>query len=69
MLVQTILKANDSLGNKDKKMKIRISKNEAKETRYWLKHILIFEDKDLEIRKQNLIVEANELMLHTCCNT
>jgi four helix bundle protein len=57
------IEANDSLGNKDKKMKIRISKKEAKESLYWLKHILVYEDARLEETRTVLSSEANQLML------
>jgi four helix bundle protein len=57
------IEANDSLGNKDKKMKIRISKKEAKESLYWLKHLLIHEDGSLEKTRTALLSEANQLML------
>lgn len=57
------IEANDSLGNKDKKMKIRISKKEAKESLYWLKHILVYEDTSVEETRTVLSSEANQLML------
>ncbi|MDR2206574.1 MAG: four helix bundle protein [Flavobacteriaceae bacterium] len=57
------IEANDSLGSKDKKMKIRISKKEAKESAYWLKHLLLYERTDLEITRQDLISEAGQLVL------
>ncbi len=57
------IEANDSLGNKDKKMKIRISKKEAKESAYWLSHISSHNDKYVESIKMELITEANELVL------
>ena len=34
------IEANDKLGDKDLRFRIRISKKESKETRLWLKHIL-----------------------------
>lgn len=42
------IEANDKLGEKDLRFRIRISKKEAKETKYWLKHILTFEKNELE---------------------
>lgn len=57
------IEANDSLGNRDKKMKIRISKKEAKESLYWLKHVLIHNDDSLHEVRNNLISEANQLRL------
>ena len=58
------IEANDSLGNKDKKMKIRISKKEAKEAAYWLSHISTYNDINIENKKNILIKEANELVLN-----
>jgi four helix bundle protein len=57
------IEANDGLGNKDKKMKIRISKKEAKESVYWLKHLLVYENADFEPKRSALISEANQLVL------
>lgn len=57
------IEANDGLGNKDKKMKIRISKKEAKETAYWLKHITTNNDDELELKRNELINEAEQLIL------
>ncbi len=57
------IEANDGLGNKDKKMKIRISKKEAKESVYWLKHISTFDDVTLEETRLQLMKEASELIL------
>ncbi|MDE3145604.1 MAG: four helix bundle protein [Bacteroidota bacterium] len=57
------IEANDGLGNKDKKMKIRISKKEAKESAYWLKHLLVNESGDAEIKRLELISEGNQLVL------
>ena len=57
------IEANDSLGGKDKMMKIRISKKEAKESAYWLSHISTYDDSNLENRKTILTTEANELVL------
>lgn len=57
------IEANDSLGVNDKKMKMRISKKEAKETCYWLTHILTYHNEELEQNRLSLLKEANELML------
>ena len=57
------IEANDSLGNKDKKMRIRISKKESKESIYWLKHIMVYGDKDLDEIRLKLSSEAAQLML------
>lgn len=52
------IEANDSLGAKDKLMKIRICKKEAKETVYWLKMI-----EGAEVEQQKILKEAGELVL------
>lgn len=44
-------------------MKIHISKKEAKESAYWLKHLLVNESGDAEIKRLELISEANQLVL------
>ncbi|MCZ2223056.1 MAG: four helix bundle protein [Chitinophagales bacterium] len=57
------IEANDGLGSKDKKMEIRISKKEAKESAYWLKHILVYDKVELEKIKLELISESQQLVL------
>ena len=54
------IEANESLGRKDFLMRIKISRKEAKESRYWLK--LIYINLELEKEVSNLIQEATELM-------
>lgn len=54
------IEANESLGRKDFLMKIRISRKEAKESRYWLK--LTEPHHDFEAVRQDLVREATELM-------
>ena len=54
------IEANESLSKKDFKMRIKISKKEAKESRYWLKLTESFKEKQKE--KEALIQEATELM-------
>jgi four helix bundle protein len=51
------IEANESLGKQDQKMKLRISRKEAKETKYWLK-LLITDD---EQKMMTLYQEADEL--------
>ena len=54
------IEANESLSRKDCEMRIKISKKESKETRYWLK---LTEPKEKEIKEKNaLIQESTELM-------
>lgn len=54
------IEANESLGKKDFIMKIRTSKREAKESRYWLK--LSRPNQENVQEKECLIQEATELM-------
>jgi four helix bundle protein len=54
------IEANDSLGKKDFLMRIKISRKEAKESRYWLG--LATTSKEYEKTKRDLIQEATELM-------
>ncbi len=56
------IEANDKLGEKDLRYRIRISKKEAKESRYWLKHLLTYDIKEQEEERILLLVEAEELM-------
>jgi four helix bundle protein len=57
------IEANDSLGERDKIMKIKICRKEAKESKYWLMLLDTNEVKDLEIERNKLAQEAHELML------
>jgi len=56
------IEANECLGKKDFKMRIKISKKEAKETRYWLKLLDCNNEQNLEKRRAELIQETNEFM-------
>ncbi|MGI6278214.1 MAG: four helix bundle protein [Patescibacteria group bacterium] len=56
------IEANESLSKKDFIMRIKISKKEAKESRYWLKLIDIENNQGLERKRKDLINEATELM-------
>lgn len=56
------IEANDKLGEKDLRFRIRISKKEAKETKYWLHHIITNEVKEAEDERLLLLQEADELM-------
>lgn len=55
------IEANENLGPKDLKMKIKISRKEAKESRLWLKHILSNGDVEIEAERDRLIKETIEL--------
>jgi len=54
------IEANESLSKKDFLMRIKISRKEAKETRYWLN--LVESSEALRSEKEKLIQEATELM-------
>jgi four helix bundle protein len=54
------IEANESLGKKDFLMRVRISRKEAKESRYWLK-LIDCGDQDSP-KRDKLIQEATELM-------
>ena len=56
------IEANDSLGRKDFLMHIKISRKEAKETRYWLALVDTNGQPELERERQRLIQESIELM-------
>ena len=56
------IEANESLSKKDFVLRIKICRKEAKETRYWLKLIEVY-DKVMEQERQSLIQEAKELMM------
>jgi len=54
------IEANEALGKKDFIMRIKISRKESKEARYWLK---LSEPKDVLVVERDLLVqEATELM-------
>ena len=55
------IEANDALGKKDFLMRIKISRKEAKECRYWLNLIDVQGAEDLERHQGSLIQEATEL--------
>jgi four helix bundle protein len=55
------IEANESLGKKDFLMKVRISKKESKESRYWLQ--LIYCDENTRGLRDKLVQESTELML------
>lgn len=53
--------ANDALGKKDFYMRMKISRKEAKETKYWLE-LIFHNNPDLENQIMPLIGEAVELI-------
>ena len=57
-----LIEAAESLSAKDFTFRIRVSRKEAKESRYWLR-LLHLQEEAQEARRQTLINEARELML------
>ncbi len=57
------IEANDSLGEKDKLMKVRICRKEAKESKFWLRLVDTENNEILESERIKLIQESHELML------
>ena len=56
------IEANESLGEKDFVMRIKICRKEAKESGYWLKLVDADSEADLEKERKGLEKEATELM-------
>ena len=57
------IEANEALGKKDFRMHLRISRKEAKETRYWLRLLDTGPAPETATECLALIQESNELML------
>ena len=55
------IEANENLGEKDLKMKIKICRKESKESRLWLKHVLVYEVDILDTERKRLLQETMEL--------
>jgi four helix bundle protein len=56
------IEANESLSKKDFVMRIKISRKEAKESRYWLRLLDTGDKQSLDKTRVALIQEASELM-------
>lgn len=56
------IEANESLSKKDFIMRVKISRKEVKESRFWLRLIDANEARVAEDERKNLMVEATELM-------
>jgi four helix bundle protein len=56
------IEANESLSKKDFVMRIKISRKEAKESRYWLRLLDTGENDSADKTRDKLIQEATELM-------
>jgi four helix bundle protein len=57
------IEANEALGNKDRVMKFRISRKEAKECQLWLRLVNVGAAFEVETERQRLRQEAHELKL------
>jgi len=55
------IEASDDLGKLDEKMKIKISRREAKESIHWLDLILTYDNNELEKERIALMDEANQI--------
>lgn len=55
------IEANEKVGKKDLKFRLKISRKEAKETMYWLRLILNSNEKIDHVENKRLINEALEL--------
>ena len=53
--------ASDDLGKADERMKIKISRREAKEAIIFLKLVLVYDNKELESDRQSLIDEGLQI--------
>jgi four helix bundle protein len=56
------IEANESLGKKDLKLRLRIARKEAKETRYWLRLLDTGPESALEQERERLVRESSELL-------
>ena len=56
------IEANDCLGKRDFVLRVKISRKEAKESRYWLRLLDTGERELLDAQRGSLIQEATELM-------
>jgi four helix bundle protein len=56
------IEANEALSKKDFKMRMKISRKEAKETCYWLKLVDTNNHQNLEKERLNLLDEATQLL-------
>ena len=56
------IEANERLSKKDFILRLRISRKEAKECRYWLRLLDVRGNVDLENQRQGLVQECTELL-------
>jgi four helix bundle protein len=56
------IEANESLGKKDFRLRIRISRKESKESRYWLRLLDVGDKVPIARERDALVQESTELM-------
>ena len=56
------LEANEALNKKDFAMRVKVSRKEAEESRYWLRLVDTGTDAAIETERQALVQESTELM-------
>ena len=56
------IEANESLSKKDFRMRVRIARKEAKETRYWLRLLDLAADPETTAIRNTLVGESDELL-------
>jgi len=57
------IEANEALGNKDRVMRFRINRKEAKECQLWLRLVNVGANHDIDAERKRLRQEAHELKL------
>jgi four helix bundle protein len=57
------IEANEALGDKDRVMRFRISRKEAKECQLWLRLVNVGDNADIDTERKRLRQEAHELKL------
>src|SRR5262249_31240561 len=56
------IEANEALSKKDFRLRIKISRKEAKESRYWLRLVNTGSDAGVQSERETLVQESTELM-------
>ena len=62
------IEANESIGDKDFKMKIKTCRRESKESAYWLRLVITDGSKEMEQERDQLRQEAKEFVFDFHCN-
>jgi four helix bundle protein len=57
------IEANEAISKKDFTLRIKISRKEAKESRFWLQLVDVGNEDELERKQEELKQEATELMM------